>query len=807
MPNLPRFDPTSDSDANLGGTDGVEACAPAQNQVVNKKTTTQKKHKLRKRHGTHSSSRGPFLVPHPLQGVDFDIRKRYVAALADAAASRFNEQLARLVQLSGEVSPLHVLSILASYSLMTSVDEAAHKVGKGPSQVGQVHQGHVEYMQALLLRHAWVRRNPPNPDVMQEVFDGLPTLFEAYSQMRVPSGKDSLDGASDTEQRAAEAVQEFLRGHTAVVRNWGYFSAVKRIAGEVLGAADAEYHDVYGLTLTQVVGLFEHLVRRMENNVNDYRKRMFAVFRAGSPSEMGRELTKQFANVGSITTALQDVLSTAGMQPKEAQFHVLMALEGILPSYFFFDAESVADELGLDRVATSSLMKRLSLRFGDLHERTPDSLLLNNPMWLQPLIEMKDGIYFSALPQSLMSFVFPIIERLAQPHAALREKLQRTRAQYLEDATERLLRIAFPGCELIRGYKWTEGSRQYESDLALRYDATILLVESKSGGVSWPALRGAPQRMVRQIKELIVTPSDQSARLAERLKEAIAGSPGPVADFPLSLTKVRAISRLSVTLHDFATVQSIPSLLLEAGLIKSEHRLAPCMTLADLEVVVDILDTPYLRMHYFRRRAELLTTATMFGDELDSLGMYLDTGFNLGEAEAGAHQLMMVGYSARLDQYYTYLDEGVTAKKPKVHLTPWIRALCDQLMERATVGWYEMAHALLSLSHKDQQHIEREVRSRTKRMRTGRPAKNDLDSVVVVPPPHRRMSLVFQVCTPDDRRPARDSAPDLAGHAFETPHVEVCAVFSFRADINALPYRSASLLYRTDRQVEDHTYL
>ena len=109
---------------------------------------------------------------------------------------------------------------------------------------------------------------------------------------------------------------------------------------------------------------------------------------------------------------------------------------------------------------------------------------------------------------------------------------------------------------------------------------------------------------------------------------------------------------------------------------------------------------------------------------------------------------MMVGYSARLDRYYTHVDEGLAARKPKVNITPWMRALCDQLMERATVGWYEMAHALLCLDHKDQQHIEREVRSRMKRMRTGKPAKNDFDSVVVVPPAHRRMALVFQMRTP-----------------------------------------------------------
>jgi hypothetical protein len=784
--------------------------ARSQNGVVNKKATL-KKRKPRKRTTTHASARGPFLVPHPLRGAELDIRRKYVAAVAEAAAIRFKEHLGRLVTLAGEVSPLHVLAILSSYALMKSVNEADFG-GKRLSRTGEVLQGHVEYLQALLLRHAWVARDPPEPDVMQEVFDVLPALFEAYAEMRVPRRRQA-PGDEDhdaerlaAEQLATEAVQEVLRSHTAVVRNWGYFNAVRRIAGEVLGSADVEFCGEYGLTLTQTIRLFEHLVRRLERNVNDFRRRMFEVFQAGSPPQMGHELAHQFVEFKGVEE-FRELLCDGGMTPREAQFRIVVALEGVLPKFLMFDAQTIAKELGLDEAAAFGLLKRLSLSFGDLRDRTPESLLLDNPMWLQPLIEVQHGIFFSAVPQTLMSFVLQIVESLARPHVALRERLRRDRAQYLEDATERLLRAAFPGCELVRGYKWTEGDRRYESDLALRYDATILLVESKSGGVSWSALRGAPQRMVRQIQDLIVDPSDQSARLAERLKEAIAGTPGPVADFPLPLEGVRAISRLSVTLHDFATVQSIPRLLLDAGLIRSEHRLAPCLTLADLEVVVDILDTPYLRMHYLRRRAELLTTAVTFGDELDSLGMYLDTGFNIGKAEAGTQQLMMIGYSAKLDRYYSRIDESLPARKPKVNITPWIRALCDQLMTRASAGWYEMAHALLTLGHDEQLRVERELRKRIKWMRTGKPAKNGLDSVVVEPQVHRRMAMAFQMRMPDDRRPSKETAVNLASHAFEASHVEVCAIFGFRADVEDMSYRSANLWYRTDRPVEARTYL
>lgn len=777
---------------------------------MNKKAT-KKKRKPRKRTTTHASARGPFLVPHPLQGIELDIRRKYVAAVAEAEAIRFKEYLDRLVTLAGVISPLHVLAILSSYALMKSADEADFG-SKRLSLTDEVQQGHVEYLQALLLRHAWVARDPPDPDVMQEVFDVLPALFEAYGKMSVPHRRQAPgDEDHDTdrlaaEQLAAEAVQKVLRGHTAVVRNWGYFNAVRRIAGEVLGSADAEFCAEYGLTLTQVILLFEHLVRRLERNVNDFRRRLFEVFQAASPPQMGRELAHQFAEIKGVED-LRKLLCDGGVTLREAKFRILMALEGVLPRFLLFDAKTIAQELGLDETAASGLLKRLSLSFGDLRDKTPESLLLDNPMWLQPLIEVHQGIFFSAVPQTLMSFVLQIVESLAQPHVALRKRLQRGRAQYLEDAAERLLRAAFPGCELVRGYKWTEGERRYESDLAMRYDATILLVESKSGGVSWPALRGAPQRMVRQIQDLIVDPSDQSARLAERLKEAITGAPGPVADFPLPLKGVRAISRLSVTLHDFATVQSIPHLLRDAGFIRSEHRLAPCLTLADLEVVVDILDTPYLRMHYLRRRAELLPTAVTFGDELDSLGMYLDTGFNIGEAEAGTQQLMMIGYSAKLDRYYSCIDEGLPARKPKVNITPWIRALCDQLMARTVAGWYEMAHALLTLGHDEQLGVERELRKRMKWLRTGKPAKHDLDSVLVVPQVHRRMAVAFQMRMPGDRRPSKETAVNLASHAFEASHVEVCAIFGFRADVEDMSYRSANLCYRTDRPVDARTYL
>jgi len=57
------------------------------------------------------------------------------------------------------------------------------------------------------------------------------------------------------------------------------------------------------------------------------------------------------------------------------------------------------------------------------------------------------------------------------------------------------------------------------------------------------------------------------------------------------------------------------------------------MLLADLEIVFDILPSTAHKIHYLRRREDLETNLSYKGDELDLLGFYLASGFNIGEAE------------------------------------------------------------------------------------------------------------------------------------------------------------------------------
>ena len=470
----------------------------------------------------------------------------------------------------------------------------------------------------------------------------------------------------------------------------------------------------------------------------------------------------------------------------------------------------LALENDLEVEAVSILTNRLSLAPGDLSDEQPESFFLNNPVWLRPLVYMGEGSYFCALPQTLMSFITPISDELLKPFERLPEKMSRARANYLEEEVARQFENAFPGSICHRGFKWREGTQEFESDLAIRFDTTILLIEAKSGKVSWPALRGAPSRLIEHVRTLIVEPSDQSGRLAKRIEEdieRIAKGEAPLLKFPLALQGATCVVRVSVTLNDFATIQSLPGILSEAGILNASYPLAPCFSLADLDVMLDLLETPYLRLHYLRRRAELALALNNIGDELDTLGLYLDTSLNLGIFEPNENSIVTAGYSRRIDRYYAARDEGFIRRKPKPATSEWFVRLCEQALERNRPGWSEIACTLLSVAPADQRKLEKLVRAMALRVRVGKALKHGQDTIALVPPPWVHQAIAFQVKRSDSPGPFGVDAENIAQKAFESVHVKRCMVVVVDAMKPELPYLSVGNCTALERDTPTAVFL
>jgi len=745
-------------------------------------------------------ARGPFFKSIPVSQLTDEEREDWVVAMGEQARSELADALTEVETLVARVEPFQTLAVMASYALMRFVTKDNSRDRATP----EVQQGHVEFLQAMYLRlPPSTLFSPSTPDDIQVLFDQLPRLFSAQHQARLPT-RESVDSPVAADDGALQIVQEYLRAHTTVVRNWGYFSSVTRISGELLSGIDQQFAARYGLAASDVVKLFEHLVRRQEKRVSGHWERLQEVLRLATVDEMVDAFFLRFP-FGGNTSETAAELKREALTPSRLKNALLSMADRYLATEFFFASDQIAHEMGLPPTAVEGLMLKLSLSLGALMNTPVDRLFLNNPVWLRPLIALDSpGQYFCALPQTLMSFVYPIVDELVKPHPEVAKRLSDVRADFLEAEVERLLKVAFPEVQVVSHFKWRDVHQEFETDVMLRFDSTILLVEAKSAKVSWPALRGAPDRLLRDVRELIVRPSEQSGRLASKLQQEIAlrsAGGAPQMDFPLPLDKVTAVVRLSVSLQDFATVQSVPSLLVKAGVLNNQYPLAPCISLADLEVLVDLLEQPHVRLHYIRQRASTMLARQVVGDELNMLGLYLDTSLNFDELHPGEQNIILDGYSARLDRYYAAKDYGEHARKPRRATIAWFNRLCDQISERQMCGWSELTGALLSLTSIQQQNVEREVQKIARRIRAGKPVQGGKDTVVLVGPEWANTALAIRAR--DRRQPGKflKGAEQLASEVFEYEHVERCCVVAVDALDQALPYLGGALLTRADRPV------
>ena len=84
------------------------------------------------------------------------------------------------------------------------------------------------------------------------------------------------------------------------------------------------------------------------------------------------------------------------------------------------------------------------------------------------------------------------------------------------------------------------------------------------------------------------------------------------------------------------------------------------------------------------------------------------------------------------------------------------------------------------------------------RLKDGKPLKNDHDTIFAVPQGRIKQALIFQVKRSDQAGYSADSS-NIAQQAFETEHVERCAVVVVNALDVDLPYLSASVFMATEK--------
>lgn len=703
-------------------------------------------------------------------------REGFIAAFEAAArssVSAFPEAVESFKARFRDRTPLAIVASAAMYSLQGFVTDQ----GVTAKQGSLLEQYQVEMLQGLLLmvpKDEW-GKSPITADVMQWVFDETPKLSLTFLYQRILSRPEGADDATLT----THSLQERIRFHTQIVRNWGYYNDVIEISKEVYRPMDSQLLSAFGFGVVDLIDIMASIVREYERRANEHFAVLRKVLRAGSVRQMVRHY---FKYVPDLVGGPEELLSSLpGSIDRSGMASVIMQHFDLrLPDRATFTPAEVAAFSGRSEAMAESVLRSLSLSPGELKAANPDHIFLSNPVWTAPGIDLGDR-FFIALPQVIFSHIHAIVRKLAEG-AKASEALERARARFLESKLEATLKSAFPNGRISAGVKWKFGLNEGETDILGVIGRVVLIAEAKSHRITEQALRGAPDRMRRHIQDLVLDPSLQSERLESIIEAARSGD----ADARVTMNalgvdadEIDHVIRISVTLDDLSVISSAEQELKAVGWIPIDHHLAPTIQLADLVCICDILNNPLLILHYLSERLYLQKTFSLMGDELDFLGLYLTTGFNIAGLESHDGVFSPSGMSAPLDRYYQSRDAGVKIAVPTANLQPLYKAIIDKLSSRRLTGWTTAGlHLLSSADPTEQRRIERAMNQLRVSVRKNHHDPAHVNSMIVTPPGERRAIVIFYVYVESDRANIARNMEQLAAEALESSLRSSCVVFA-----------------------------
>jgi hypothetical protein len=764
---------------------------------VSKHRIKKNAHKSKKRK-TSREQRGSEITfyKHPFASVP---REKLIHGLKEMGKSHqedFPKQLEAVLALLGSAYPLATIASLATYGLFSGIKKNGDIDGGYKGEA--FNQSHVELAQSLCLFKASedYPALPPKPDTIQGLFDALEKVANTYQIKRFAQ----FDEGKSQEEKSVLLIQEALRLHTQGVRNWGFLSNVIGLMKRLCAPIDKMFEGAIGIKATRLIDLFLHLISRNERLINERRNRMRPAFAAKTVQQAIQAYYDANPDLKDNSADMMEFAKQNKITPKQIKALILAHSDLTLAGVYTLDPEILSKECEIDKASIISGLERLSMSLGDLRDTNPAHLFLSNPVWTKPVIKVGKEVYFCAMPQIFFSFIFHIFSDMLEGNEPAKKQYQKRKADFLETEIKDQFSRTFPQCEVATGYKWREGPDEYENDLMVRVDSHLLLIEAKSHSVHWSALRGAPDRAKKHVKDMLLDPSIQSLRLATRINgvlKDIRTKDEKLPSFPVSLDSVRTIVRLSVTLEDFATLQSTVHLARDAGWFPKDHPIAPCILLADLEIIFDILQSTPQKIHYLKRRADLEDHFKYKGDELDLLGFYISNGFNIGLAEFDDGHFMLTGASKPIDKYYEAKEEGIITLKPQPKITKWWKDICEKIEARERPQWTDVSIALLHVSYEDQATIEKKFKILIENVHKNWQTPGH-DCAIVVSP-HKRQSDALAVVAYKDKDSAnrQDRISGVVANVFDdAPHVDRCLVIGVNIDRMDYPYSLIAVLFK-----------
>jgi hypothetical protein len=655
----------------------------------------------------------------------------------------FQASLALLEERLATHRAVPLLSALVLFGLAT-VD------GEDPEQRDDepLLQSHVELIQALALRReeSSSQQNGVWAGDLAEFKKLARNCSIAFQNSRLSTYSKPKDSRDFLRLIAIEQ----MRFETQVIRNWGYRHQVIRIIKDLFEPLDPDLEREHRVTFTGVVEMLDSLTKWVDTSLTADHQALSVLFQLDDLKQMADSFHRRFPEFDSENVVrLEDIIDKRSPSREDFKGLLFNLYSLVLARHFTFSLEDFQRFYpnNVSLLFLAFVLDRWSLSFGDLKNEKLEHLFLNNPVWQKPIIHFHRREFFWPILGLFISHCTELLEALFSENKELTAKYEKRRAKYLEAEVERLLREALPSATFWPGLIWHDPveDKLYENDLLLAIDGHFLVIEAKSGKLLDVARRGGSESLTDNLNDLVVAPAVQSQRFAMFLE--CNRSVHRLEDqdqriHVVDTSGLRSVSRLSVTLEQLGMLSAEWPRLREAGFISEDVQLAPTMSVAQLETVLDVLDSESERLHYLRQRAVFEESQPYFAEELDLLAHYVERGFPIADRSEGQAPLLLYGRSQVLHPFVTQEYYGKQVPRPSRPFAPFWKTMLHRLETEHEPGWIELSDVLLRFSIDEQEAVEKGLKTILRVAKGRRPLRGRRNTVVVPTGPSNRRAAI-----------------------------------------------------------------
>ena len=364
-----------------------------------------------------------------------------------------------------------------------------------------------------------------------------------------------------------------------------------------------------------------------------------------------------------------------------------------------FTADEVADVTGLQLEVVKSCLEAFvcePAEFDEEHHQLPTGA---HPLTTKPVLRTEDG-YLIPVTRTVLEAIRPRMEDLLRQDPSAWEAYLRHRGKFVEDEASRLLANAFPDSCSWTNIEWHSETDESDLDALVDCGELAIRLQCKSGRVTAPSRRGAPERMLDELDKLIKEAADQHHRLADALEQNAPSALGLTDDVIQALSRPMQMEAI-VTLDDVTTWATHAHQLRGIDILPASRPVPWILSLTDLMVVVDLLEGASLA-HYLIRRQRLERDGRIYAhDELDWVGSYIFEGLfydSYFEGEEPLTRLQLLTYTEEIDAWY-FTRQGIRtenpAPKPSQEIPEPLKLLLRRLSTERPANWLVASLALL----------------------------------------------------------------------------------------------------------------